>query len=194
MAQKELGVGWCKYICSTLEEYQLPTDFDTIKRHRPNEWKCKVAVAIENKNKERLINECHKTYAGKKEPKTKTKRVLDKLNTAGYNRKPEQEILQMTKLETRTLICARYGMLECGKNFGGTIGGTCSECNEYDDEEHRLNHCNKWADINYLNSSEKIDFNDVHSENLTTLRTVICKLQKVWNMKNAQGTMNRLVA
>ena len=84
-------------------------------------------------------------------------------------------------------------MLECGKNFGGTIGGTCSECNIYDDEEHRLNQCKKWKNINYLNSSEKIDFNEIHSDNVTTLRNVICKLQMVWNTKNAQGTMNRIV-
>ena len=100
----------------------------------------------------------------------------------------------MTKLETKTLITARYGMLECGKNFGGTIAGTCSECNAYDDENHRLNHCKKWKEINNYGTSEKIDFefDDVYSEDITTLRRIIEKLRIVWNTRNASGTMNRI--
>ena len=97
----------------------------------------------------------------------------------------------MTKLQTKTLIVARFGMLECGKNFGGTIAGTCSNCNIYDDEDHRLNHCMKFKDMNYFNQVDKIVFNDVHSESADTLNEIIEKLQKVWNTKNAAGTMNR---
>ena len=133
---------------ATLEEYQLPTELETIKNMTVNEWRRKVTVAIEKRNKERLLDDCHKTYGGNRVPKTKTRSIIEKINTSEYTRKPETTILRMTKLETKTLITARYGMLECGKNLGGTIGGTCSECNVYDDENHRLNYCKRWKEIN----------------------------------------------
>ena len=103
---------------------------------------------------------------------------------------PEPEILNMTKLETKTLIIARYGMLECGKNFGGTHGGVCSECNTHDDENHRLNHCKKWRELNYSEQDEKIDFELVYSCDVKTLRNTFGKLNKVWNIKNTPGFMN----
>ena len=96
----------------------------------------------------------------------------------------------MTKPETRTLITARYGMLECGKNFGGTMGGECSICNAHDDEDHRLNYCKKWRSINFYEESEKVQFDAIYSNDIDTLRNVIPKIQKVWNTKNAHGTMN----
>ena len=83
-------------------------------------------------------------------PKTKTASLIEKIKDPAYKRSPEHEIQKMTKLEAKTLIIARYGMLECGKNFGGTHGGECSECNTYDDENHRLNDCKKWKELNYL--------------------------------------------
>ena len=66
-----------------------------------------------------------------------------------------------------------------------------SECNVYDDEDHRLNHCKRFKDMNYYDHVDKIVFDDVHSENIDTLNEIIEKLQKVWNTKNAAGTMNR---
>ena len=78
--------------------------------------------------------------------------IIEKINKTNYTRKPEETILRMTKLETKTLITARYGMLECGKNFGGTIAGSCSECNAYDDENHRLNYCKRWKEIYWKDS------------------------------------------
>ena len=45
--------------------------------------------------------------------------------------------------------------------------------------------------MNYYDQVDKIVFDDVHSENIDTLNEIIEKLQKVWNTKNAAGTMNR---
>ena len=157
-----------------------------------NEWRRKVTVAIKKKNKERLLHDCHKKYGGQQVPKTKTKIIIEKINKTDYTRKPEETILRMTKLETKTLITARYGMLECGKNFGGTIAGSCSECNVYNDENHRLNYCKRWKETNNYNASEKIVFDEVHSEDIATLRRIIEKLQFVWNTRNASGTMNQI--
>ena len=149
-----------------------------------------VYNAIEKRNKERLLENCYKTNSGNPTPKPKTSTLIEKIDNPTYIRKPEPEILHLTKLETRTMLIARYGMLQCGKNFGGTIGGTCGQCNIYDDEKHRLNHCTKWREINYCDKEEKVDFDLVYSRDVNTLREVIKKLQPVWNTRNAHGTMN----
>ena len=81
-------------------------------------------------------------------------------------------------------------MLQCGKNFGGTIGGMCGECSTYDDENHRMNHRKKWKHINHFDHVEKIDFNQVYSQNVETLRDIVKELQKVWNTRNTPGMMN----
>ena len=39
-----------------------------------------------------------------------------------YKRMPEPITKTMTKQQTRTLIIAHYGMLACGRNYGGSIG------------------------------------------------------------------------
>ena len=168
--------------------YQLPTDFDTIRNTSPNEWKNKVTMAIERASKERLLQECHKSQDGTLIPKTKTASI--KVKNPAYKREPETEILQMTKQETRTLMIARYGMLECGKNFGGTIGGICPVCNTHDDESHRLNHCKKWKEINFLDASNVVDFDLIYSNDVDVLRDICKKIQTVWNTRNAHGVMN----
>ena len=62
-----------------------------------------------------------------------------------------------TKNECETPIIARYGMLECGMNYKGTLDSQCITCSTIDDEEHRLNDWLK--DINFCNSIDKIPFN-----------------------------------
>ena len=190
MTLKTLNIGWTKNILNVLESHQLPTDFNEIKNISINEWRRKVENAIEKTNKERLLEDCHKKQAGVMTPKTKTASLIEKIKDPAYKRSPEHEIQKMTKLEAKTLIIARYGMLECGKNFGGTHGGECSECNTYDDENHRLNDCKKWKELNYLGEDEKVDFELVHSRDICILRNLFGKLNKVWNTKNTPGFMN----
>ena len=145
--------------------YQLPTCFDTIKGQPVNEWKRRVSTQIEKKNKERMLQECHKVIDGRNIPKSKTSTIVDKRNDPNYTRKPATEIMCMNKHETRTLIMSRYGMLECGKNFGGSIKKICERCNCIDDEAHRLNACTKWSNTNLLNCADKVDFNQIYSTN-----------------------------
>ena len=123
MILKDQQIGWVRNIISILEEYKLPTDLNEIKFSTINEWKQKVNDAVELKNKERLLQDCHKTYGGQAIPKTKTKHLIAKINCAEYTRKPDPNILHMTKLQTKTLIVARFSILECGKNFGRAMGG-----------------------------------------------------------------------
>ena len=108
-----------------------------------------------------------------------------------YQRKPNDEILLCTKQETKTLIIARFGMLECGYNFKAGMSEECNQCSVLDNEDHRLNYCVKFKGFNYCNSSEKVNFEDIYSNDMPTLRKTIPLIERVWNTKCAHGTMNK---
>ena len=86
---------------------------------------------------------------------------------------------------------ARHGLLECGKNYKGTINEMCDQCRTVDDENHRLNTCTKWHTVNLCNSTEKIKFDDVYSDNIEDVRKVLAHVSKIWNTKTAHGTMRK---
>ena len=76
---EDMKIGWYKCIQENLADYQLPTDFSTIKNIAPNEWKFKVQDSIEKRNKERLNAECLETTEGVTKEKTKTVSLLKHL-------------------------------------------------------------------------------------------------------------------
>ena len=80
-------------------------------------------------------------------PKTKTQCILKTVENNDYVRNPCKEILSLSKNECKSLIIARFGMLECGANFKGTMNHKCVTCDAVDNEEHRLNHCLKLKDV-----------------------------------------------
>ena len=83
-------------------------------------------------------------------------------------------------------------MLECGKNFKGSLKETCAHCNVLDDESHRLNYCEKLKEINLFDSNNgKVDFRDVFSSDVKVLRNIIPHIEKVWNVKTAHGNIYR---
>ena len=98
--------------------------------------------------------------------------------------------MNLSKSETRTLMIARYGMLECGKNMGGSIKRTCDTCNCLDDEDHRMNSCPKWGNNSDDMNQHRIPFEQVHSSDLTVLNNILPRIEEVWNTKNGHGTMN----
>ena len=173
-----------------LAGHELPADHQEIKSLRKNEWTTRVKSAIEKKNKIRLLEDCHKEVDGQKTRKTKTSFIVDHIENQDYQRTPLNEILQSTKTETKTLLTARFGMLECGRNFKGTKDKQCVKCGVLDDETHRLNHCTLYEQINFCSSVEKVDFRDTYSTDICMLRAVIPKIQQVWNIKSANGSMN----
>ena len=170
-----------------MEEYSLDPDFETIKNYHPNEWKYKVTKSVEEKNKERLTQDLHKTDDGQKTAKTKTATIVEKILDHQYIRKPIPELLHLNKHETRTLIMARYGMLECGRNRGGSMKKNCESCNIIDDEEHRLNKCTKWE--NHRNEPEIIPFEQIYSNDLDSIKQILYRITSIWNTKNGQGSM-----
>ena len=81
-------------------------------------------------------------------------------------------------------------MLECGKNFKGTLPEICTTCNSNDDEEHRLNVCINHSNVNFAALTEKLAFDNVFSTDVEILRKIIRKIHQVWNVKSGQGTMH----
>ena len=174
----------------TLEKYGLPSKLDTIKSIPFATWKQHFTTALEKDHRIRLEEECHKKLNGQNIPKTKTLTILPELEGSNYERKPKDEILLCTKNECKALIIARYGMLECGMNFKGTLDSQCLTCNTINDEEHRLNNCMRLKEINFCDSIDKIPFNTIHSTDIQQLRVVISRISQVWNIKTGHGSMN----
>ena len=126
----------------------------------------------------------------KKIPKTKTAKILEATRKTTYQRGANNILFKCTKQETKTVMIARFGMLECGKNFKGSLSEPCTTCYSIDDEDHRLNHCVKYRAINFCDSDEKVDFQKIYTEDVSELRELLGKLSKVWNTYNSGGTMN----
>ena len=174
-----------------MEKYNLPLDFDTISEMTPNRWVTTVKHVIERENLERLKSNLYKRENGIETLKTKTKSILEKISSPQYIRKPEEELLYATKNETKAIIIARYGMLECGSNFKGKMNSICSVCSVLDDESHRFNVCPKWnQDVNQQ-SRVNINFDEIYSPDIEVIRPLLTKISSMWNTKCANGTMIR---
>ena len=113
------------------------------------------------------------------------------IHSTTYTNKPVPEIITSTKLRAKTLILARNGMLECGKNFKGTLPELCQNCLVTDNEDHRMNTCPKWKDTNFLDSETKIEFGNIYSNDPAVLPTIIERIQKVWELSLGKGLMKR---
>ena len=149
-----------------------------------------VKSSIETKHIERLKEKCFRIVDGISVPKTKTSSISQIITTDAYRRQPQSTILKTFKHETRTIIIARYGLLECGRNYKGTMNEMCNQCFTIDDEDHRLNHCPKWRNLNLFDTDEKVDFRDIYADDLSIIRKVILHIEKIWNTHNANGSMH----
>ena len=185
----DLNLGWYKGIKHTLSTYGLDDTFDNIKRIPKQIWKRNVQEATEQRNRQKLIDNCHKKEGDIFVPKMKTKSILETLETSDYKRNPCKEIMSLSKNECKSLIIARFGMLECGVNFKGTMKDECRSCGTVDNEEHRLNHCINVRDVNCYDETEKSPFNLIYSENVNTIRTMLTKIDKIWNVSMGHGAM-----
>ena len=184
-----MDIGWGKSIREALGEYDLPVDFSVIKNMSKRLWNNLVSEKVEVMNRKRLLNECHKNEKGIQTPKTKTAHIIPELMTDTYKREPQEDIVQCTKHECKSLIIARFGMLECGRNFKGSLNELCNQCHQIDDKNHRLNYCIKYRGNNLYDSIEKENFKEIYSHNMDILRKILPKIGKVWNTQTAHGTM-----
>ena len=88
-------------------------------------------------------------------------------------------------------MIARFHMLECGTNYKGTMSEMCKYCKAVDNENHRLNYCKHYRNINLYDKTQKVSFNDIYQSDINTVRHIIPYIEKVWNTHNANGSMNQ---
>ena len=89
------------------------------------------------------------------------------------------------KLNARAYIMGRYGMLQCAANFSNGYGGkNCKRCLVIDDEQHRINDCAEWKDINLVNTNECIDFNLIYDDDDDVSMRVVEHIIAMWNLGN----------
>ena len=84
-----------------------------------------MKTAIQNKNKQKLIDSCKEHSDDGDKIKTKTSYIYEKLMNNTYTTEPLPELLSSNKIETKTIVLSRSGMLMCGKNFKATIPAIC---------------------------------------------------------------------
>ena len=185
----EHNIGWAKAIKDTLQQYSLPTQFDEIKIISKPEWTKRIKTVIETKNLERLKILCYKSIGEEQILKTKTSSIVPVITEQNYKREPQYTILRTSKQETKSIIMARYGLLECGKNFKGTLREICDTCCCIDDEKHRLNLCVRWKDVNLFDSATKLNYDLIYSNVIVDIRTVMTQINKIWDTRNTCGTM-----
>ena len=121
-----MNIGWAISIIDALSECELPTNLSTIKTYTERQWHRLVSEKIEKMNLKRLIEDCHKMENGCKTPKTKTAHIVPIITQGTYTREPRNDITRLTKYESKMLIIARFGMLDCGKNLKRSMPETCN--------------------------------------------------------------------
>ena len=191
---KTLNTGWAKTIQTKLAAYALEPDWEKIKGHSKSSWKHIVTTAVKEQNKQKLLESCVQLDTEGQKIKTKTAHIYHDINNGTFNHEALPEILTSNKVNTKTIILARCGMLECGKNFKGTIPEICGGCGEEDNESHRLNRCKVWKHLNLSETIDKVDFGDVYSNDTPKVLHVVKAIQRVWEMHFGNGTMKKIVA
>ena len=83
---------------------------------------------------------------------------------------------------------SRYGMLDCANNYAIKYGGKlCRMCNETDDEDHRINFCQKWKGINLYNNPMKVDFKDVFSSDENRCLQIVKVIASLWDLESGRN-------
>ena len=81
-------------------------------------------------------------------------------------------------------------MLQYKANFSnGSKDKECSVCHLLDDENHRINDCILFKDINLYHSDSKINFVDIYSESITVALKVIEIVLRMWDLGNGKNAM-----
>ena len=182
------NTGWARNISIKLEEYELETDWENIKKKSLNEWKESVRKAVLKANGKKLLEKCVTVNEQGEKILTKTKHIYDKLKNEIYTGKPVKFLVDGNKQRSRTIFLAQNHMLECGNNMKGTMNGQCTVCNEIDDEQHRLVACKKWSD---LRTNDEARFQDIYSEDIDVLNHLLKDIDTLWDTKFTNGRMKK---
>ena len=186
----EYNIGWARQIRQIQESWAQEMEWDAIQRKSKNQWRREVAVEAERKNRERMLADCNAGSRGEERWKSKTKSILPYLENVQYERKTHPILLQNSKLVARAYVMGRFRMLQCAANFSAGYGSkNCSLCKVCDDEEHRINNCPLYANINLYSSPNKIDFNCIYSENEQEAMKIVELILKMWDLGNGRNCM-----
>ena len=82
---RDLNLGWSKDIIDKLQKYDLEQDWEKIKSLSKTNWKTTVKTAVQNKNKQKLLDNCMEQTPHGNKIKTKTAYVYDKLKQSTKN-------------------------------------------------------------------------------------------------------------
>ena len=182
-----MNIGWSVEINKKLRAYQLEKDWSKIVEKSSGEWKELVTRAIEEENKKQLLNMCYNDRRGEK---TKTKYLITKLEDHGYKRSEPRPIMAMTRLETKAILMARSGMLECASNYKNKyMKSKCTNCKVKDDERHRINDCILYRNTNNYDKDDKFDYNSVYSENPVDMKKAAKEILCIWDLANGKNLM-----
>ena len=116
--------------------------------------------------------------------------IVETVKDEAYSCVPQTVVMKLSKYETKTLIMSRFHMLECGFNYKGKLSDRCASCDVLDDENHRLNYCTKYRDLNHCDNGTKVEYSDIYSDDPAVLRCIFGEISKVWNLRNTSGAMN----
>ena len=148
----------------------------------------RVEKAAEDINVRRLQEECRKRGGSGSELKTKTKSIVEELEKSGYKRKTLEIMHHGSITASRAIIMGRYGMLQCKANFSlGKRDKNCGSCGTLDDEDHRINHCILYRNVNLFDSIDKLDFNIIYSDKIDDSLRAVDNILKVWDLGNGRN-------
>ena len=148
---------------------------------------------MDSLNRKMLRDQLYETRQGVTKTKSKTAFLVEKIDAEQYKRQIMEPIPKLNRHEAKVLILSRFRMLECGKNFKGTMPENCPACSVTDNEQHRLNHCTRFRKTNLCDSSNKCNFDDIYENDLTIVKHMINQIEKVWNLKTGQGSMVQII-
>ena len=190
MTLDDMNDGWAKYIKKVMATWEINKGWDEIAAMHKNAWKLEVMRAAEIRNKELLSQECQTRRRGVSKTKTKTKTIIEAMESPSFKRQPLPILKRLKCIEARALIMGRYGMLDCKANFSMGYGGKmCNECDVEDNENHRLNDCPKYSSINRYDNPDKIDFNKIYSDETDDVMHVVSAILDIWDLENGKNKM-----
>ena len=62
-------------------------------------------------------------------------------------------------------------------------------CHVFDNEDHRINECEKWRRTNLCDNDGKISFSDIFSYDDEKVDSVMRVILSVWNLENGKNEM-----
>ena len=115
------------------------------------------------------------------------KSIINEIDKQQYTRKPLEIMEYGSTIATRALLMGRYGMLACKANF--SCGTNNKNCQTVDDENHRINFCPKYENINLYHSNVKLDYNLIYADKISVSLKIVDMILRIWDLGNGKNVM-----